>query len=212
MVLKSSKNISGYAGPREIVTLSLFLKVGFCLTNLCEYLRCAALKVQDQSTVEDLRNFAELYFSDWQIYASNARATYEAEKANKPQKLPLETDVKKFRLHLVEKIDELITKVVESSHTSKHLKCLSEYTLARVLTFNARREGERSKLTLENWKAVEDGRWKRRTDLENLDGIEKNWLREWSFVTLKGRKKQKLLKKHLYLFYSLMKSKMLSRS
>ena len=79
-VLQAAKNLAGYSGPRQIEMPSLMLKCGFCLTNLCEYLRCAALKANDQSTVENLRNFSELYASNWQIYATNTRATYESKK------------------------------------------------------------------------------------------------------------------------------------
>lgn len=189
-VLKAAKKVSGYSGPREITTPSLFLKIGFCLTNLCEYLRCAALKVNDRDTVEDLRNFAELYASDWQIFATNARATYESKKLNKPQDLPTENDVKKLRSYLVQKLETLNTKIscAEGSPSAQDLRCLAETSLARLMTFNARRGGECSKLKLSHWRGVEDGRWKRRTDMENLDGIEKKLAERMQLCYVEGKK------------------------
>ena len=57
----------------------------------------------------------------------------------------------------------------ETQFSIVDLKLLTKFTLARVMTFNARRGGEVSKLKLNHWTGVIDGRWKRRMDLEALD-------------------------------------------
>ena len=41
--------------------------------------------------------------------------------------------------------------------------------MARVLTFNARRGSEVSKLTLSHWVGVTDGRWKRASAIAKLE-------------------------------------------
>ena len=51
---------------------------------------------------------------------------------------------------------------------------LQKTTLVLLITFNARRGGEQSKLKLADWEGVKDDRWKRRTDTEQLnDPVEK---------------------------------------
>lgn len=145
-VVKATKNISGYKGPRDIDKPLFFMKCGYCLLNLSQYLKCAALKLLDKDRVEDLRNFTELYETDWQIYATNARATHEMQKANKPQQLPLESDVKKFRDTLIYNIKQCLEKIQKSKRPkAKHLRSLADNTLARLLIFNARRGCECSK-------------------------------------------------------------------
>ena len=51
IVLQCTKKLSVYVGPKVIKTPSLFLKIGFCLNNLIEYLRCTALKERNQDRV-----------------------------------------------------------------------------------------------------------------------------------------------------------------
>ena len=190
-MLKAAKSLSGYEGPRTIQTPSLFLKIGFCLRNLAEYSRCVALKEDDQHTIHQIRNFFELYDSDWQIYANNARGTYDAKKANQPEELPLEVDVRIFRKFVVEEIERIMDVLKTGSVDVQNLKDLAKFTLARLLTFNARRGGECSKLTLRHWEGVEDGRWKRRTDIDNLDDIlEKKLAERLEICYIEGKKKK----------------------
>ena len=171
LVVEAVKTLSGYKGPRKIKTPSIFLKTGFCLKNLAEYVRCIALKECDQSMVEKIRNFVELYESDWLIYAVNARATYEEKKAFKPELLPLETDVKIFRTYVLQEINR-VTKICTAGKNSlQDLRDLSKLVLARIMTFNARRGGEVSKLKLKHWEGVEDGRWKRKSDVDLIDDV-----------------------------------------
>lgn len=95
----SAKAIPGYKGLRDIDTPSWFLKCGYCFSNLFEYLRCTAIKTNDRYAIEELRNFTERYKSnEWQVFATNAKATYESKKANKPEELPLEEDTNVQRL------------------------------------------------------------------------------------------------------------------
>lgn len=59
------------------------------------------------------------------------------------------------------------------------------------MTFNARRGGEVSKLKLKHCNGVEDGRWKRRTDLDELDDpIEKKLARRMQLCYIEGKKKK----------------------
>ena len=190
LILNAAKVLSGYQGPRCIKTPSLFLKIGFCLKNLAEYCRCVALKTSDQNTVDLIRNFVELYESDWQIYATNARATYENRKANKPEELPLESDVKLFRTFILTEINRIMKNISSGALVLQELKDLSKYTLARIMSFNARRGGEVSKLKLIHWEGVEDKRWKRKTDIEALDDVEKKLAERLEVCYIEGKKKK----------------------
>ena len=92
-------------------------------------------------------------------YATNARATAEDKKAYAPEELPQERDIKIIRKYILEQIVELTGKVKSDTHNIHDLRKLAKLTLARVLTFNARRCGEVSKLKLRHWEGVEDDRY-----------------------------------------------------
>ena len=79
----------------------------------------------------------------------------------------------------------------------QELRNLAGYALARLMTFNARRGGECSKLKLCHWEGINDGRWKRRTDMDNLEGIEKKLAERMEVCYVEGKKKGKSLKKAL---------------
>ena len=88
-------------------------------------------------------------------------------------------------------MQRVVNKVKEGPIVMQDLRDLSKLTLARIMTFNARRGGECSKLTLQHWKGVEDERWKQRTYLENLDGIEKKLAERMQLCYIEGKKKAK---------------------
>ena len=69
-------------------------------------------------------------------------------------------------------------------------KALMKLTLARVMSFNARRGGETSKLKLKHWEGVEDDRWKRRFDIENIeDTAEKKLAERMKLCYVEGKKR-----------------------
>ena len=189
-VVTAAKVVSGFSGPREIKTPSCFLKLGFCLKTLAECVRCVALKECNQPLIDKLRNFLELYSTDWQIYATNARATYESRKGNKPEMLPLEEDIKLFWAFVTQEINQLISKIESGINDLQNLKDLSKYLLARIMTYNARRGGEVSKLKLDHWNGVVDGRWKNRTDIDQLDDVEKKLSERLEICYIEGKKKK----------------------
>ena len=166
-----------------------------------------------------VRNFIKLYEGKWQNHDVNARAVGESNKGNVPEELPLESDVKIFRNFLLLEMNRLMKELENNNINAKNVKDLSKVTMARGLTFNARRGAEVSKLTWEHWKGVEKDLWKRRKDIEDLDDpIEKKLAERLKLCYLQGKQKRngknvlvpilftdevvkaiKLLKEHSYL-------------
>ena len=154
-ILESAKALSTCKSPRDISKLSVFLKIGFCLRNLELYLRCVVLKKCNQKSIEEIRNFLELQ-DDWQIYADNARVTYGSRKDNIPEELPIGSDVQIFREFIASEIHRITKKIACGPINLSDIKDLLKFMLAKIMAFNARREGECSKLKLHHWEAVED--------------------------------------------------------
>ena len=59
------------------------------------------------------------------------------------------------------------------------------------MTFNVRRGGEPSKLTMANWEAVEGGRWKRKFDINALkDPIKRKLASRLQLCYVEGKTKK----------------------
>ena len=115
-----------------------------------------------------------LYEGEYSIYANNARAVYRKRKACIPEELPEEEGGKAVRSYCINEILRICRKVKKNGMGRDDYRQLSRTTLVRLITLNARRGGEPSKLKLADWEGVKDDRWKRRTDIEQLnDPVEK---------------------------------------
>ena len=171
VILEAAKSISGYQGPRKIEKPNVFRKIGFCLSNLVLIVRASALKRNDTILIEKCRCFIELRETNWEIYAGNAQAVYESRKANIPEELPLEEDIKHFREYCVQEMEGLCQLALTEKFLPHDYRQLLKITLCRVMSFNARRGGEVSRVTLAQWEGVEDNRWKRRFDIDQLDDV-----------------------------------------
>ena len=76
---------------------------------------------------------------------------------------------------------------------------LNRVCFCRVITFNARRGGEPSKLTLDHWEKTMKDTWKRKSDIEKLtDPVEIKLASRLKLCYLPGKKKKK--GKLIYLF------------
>ena len=107
-VVCAVKALTGYKGPRNIESPNTFCKIGYCLRNLVLIIHATTLKEDDATKVNKCRNFLELYESDWTILSNNAKATYAARKANEPEKLPFENDVRYFRTFCLNEIQRYL--------------------------------------------------------------------------------------------------------
>ena len=80
---------------------------------------------------------------------------------------------------------------IKKDGIAKDYRQLARVTLVRLITFNARRGGEPSKLQLVDWKGVKDDRWKRRTDIVKLtDLVEITQTKRLKLCYVKGKKKK----------------------
>ena len=188
-VISVSKSMAGYKGPRDIAKPSTMLKIGYSLRHLALVVRAVALKSNDEDLMRKVRGFLELYESDWQPYANNCKSFMHSKKANKPEEMLLEEDVKQFRDFVISGLQDFEKK---EELSSKELRKLMRLTIARLLTFNARRGAEVSKLTLDIWQGVSDGRWKRQSDIEKLeDPLERTLANKIQLCYLEGKRKAK---------------------
>ncbi|XP_041666279.1 uncharacterized protein LOC121524831 [Cheilinus undulatus] len=127
---------------------SLARKVGHSLLALAMFKKSEGLKARDKETVQDAEEFAQLYQESWKFdIASQALIQLDQSKWNSPQLLPFTQDVQSLHAQLSEKQQQHLDALKEEVSPS-NWKDLAKVTLAQVILFNRRREGEVSKMPL----------------------------------------------------------------
>lgn len=127
---------------------SLARKVGHSLLALAMFKKSEGLKARDKGTVQDAEEFAQLYQESWKFdIASQALIQLNQSKWNSPQLLPFTQDVQSLNSQLSEKQQQHLDALKEEASPS-NWKDLAKVTLAQVILFNRRREGEVSKMSV----------------------------------------------------------------
>ncbi|XP_034077685.1 uncharacterized protein LOC117549722 isoform X1 [Gymnodraco acuticeps] len=112
------------------------------------FLKSEGMKSNDKETAKDAEEFAQLYRESWKFdIASQALTQLEQPKWNSPQLLPFTKDVQHLHSHLSEKQLECVKDLKEEVSPS-NWKDLAKVTLAQVILFNRRREGEVSRMAV----------------------------------------------------------------
>ncbi|KAK1904664.1 DNA primase [Dissostichus eleginoides] len=107
------------------------------------FLKSEGMKSNDKETAKDAEEFAQLYRESWKF--DIALTQLEQSKWNPPQLLPFTKDVQNLHSHLSEKQLECLKDLKEEVSQS-NWKDLAKVTLAQVILFNRRREGEVSRM------------------------------------------------------------------
>ena len=182
------KRMAGFKRPTDISNPHIIIRTGYAIKTLAIIVKLENLKLGGHDMIEKMRCFIELYESDYLILTNNSKSFYEKKKGNKPEELPLESDIKLLREFCVKGIRQILT--LDTLLTNDYVY-LSKLTYARLLTFNARRGGEPGKLTLKDWRMVENDRWKRKEDIERLkDPVERKLVELLKLCYVEGKKKE----------------------
>ena len=190
-VKAAAKSEAGYHSSRSIETPSFIIKVGYILKNLSQILLNISNKEGNLQMVEKCRRYGEILDFEWEPLRNNAEVVLEQRKENIPVELPLESDIRKFKNYCCQEIERLCKKASEGLfHSSDYIQ-LCKVCLCRLISFNARRGGEPSRLTLEMWNGVIEDRWKRQSDIENIsDIVERKLAERLKICYLHGKRKR----------------------
>ena len=192
VVVQCMKEQAVYENSRTIGNPHLVWKIGYSLRTLVIIVKVENLKLGFLDVVEQIRCFEELYESDYCILSNNAKAVYEKRKANVPEELPEEEDIKTLRNFCIAEIKQVCSSAGENVLSHEEYMYMSKLVYVRLLTFNARRGGEPGKLLLEDWKMIESDRWKRESDIDRItDPVEKQLMQRLKLCYIEGKKKKR---------------------
>ncbi|XP_030586474.1 uncharacterized protein LOC115781159 isoform X6 [Archocentrus centrarchus] len=154
-LISAVKELAGYNPEGNTFQKpSLALKIGNNLGIISELVETDNLSSEDgdPSLVQFAREFRMIKNFRWKgLITRGATTTMKESKWNAPQILPLTDDVKCLDSHM-ETVKAGAEKVLRLTPTPYHYAMLAKVTLAQVIIFNRRREGEVSRMELSTFK------------------------------------------------------------
>ena len=155
-VVSAVKVVAGYsAQTNSYKAPSVGVHLGHDLRKCGLTLENSAVQADDLTTMRKAQAFVKLCTDEWNYEISGgARRELQSRKFNRPKLLPLMSDVGKLTSHLkdVQVSNMAIVQSTEcNSSRAQAFKTLSDATLAQLILFNRRRQGEVSKLTIERY-------------------------------------------------------------
>ena len=152
-VLEAVKKLAGYSSVDHTYTTPSFaINIGHDLKKCATVLKSIGVEEENQALESHAQAFIELYLNEWNDEISgSARRLLQNRKMNKPQLLPLASDVSKLTSYLKDVHAESLTvikKEVINAEFCAAFKSLAESVLAQLILFNRRRQGEVSKILI----------------------------------------------------------------
>ncbi|XP_033118365.1 uncharacterized protein LOC117117976 [Anneissia japonica] len=154
-------------------TPSLALKLGHSLKKASMIVVNHALINGDERKEKQGKNFNKLVSDNWDIDVScHALRTLHSNKRNNPKLLPLTSDVMLLSKYLKEKAEMCTLQLNKEEPSEEVWRELERVTLTQLLLFNRKRQGEVSKITLEDYSQLKKGS-SHVLDVQFLSKIEK---------------------------------------
>lgn len=158
-VTKKVISLCGWDEATKIIeTPSLGIKLGQLLTKVAYLLKGEAIICSDSVLRSKADDFLYLVNSKWNDDIGKlSRTELEKRTWNKPQLLPLTDDLKILKSHLTEVISKSINALAANNSNISAWKNLCTSTLASILIFNRRRQGEAAKFEMKHLKETKTG-------------------------------------------------------
>jgi len=184
-VVEAARQCAGLSEDGKYQAPTSVLKSGNVIRKLAEIKQGSALERSDPATAELCTQFVKLCDLNWASEVSAvARRNLTDSKRTGVMVMPLTEDVVKLNQYLVAAANRL---AIDADRTSDSFLSLTQVTLAKVILFNRKRQGEVSKLT------VEDYSNKMKADAEHemtqsLSDFERGLLKVLERVEIRGKR------------------------
>ncbi|XP_071853449.1 uncharacterized protein [Apostichopus japonicus] len=178
LLLKSVRSVCGFDEETHQYTKpSLALKLGHSLKKAAMLVVSTALIEENKEKERQARDVITLLNEnwDWEVSSHALRTLYEG-KRNNPKLVPLTTDVVLLSKYLRGEAESSLADLKKAKaveEIKKSWRNLAEITLTQILLFNRKRQGEVSKLTMEDYAKLKKGE-SHVLDMQILSKFEQN--------------------------------------
>lgn len=172
-------------------TATLALKLGHGLKNVSMLLETDAMMKGDNDGATAARCFRQVYDARWnELISAKALQGLTESKWNSPQLLPFTEDVKTLHCYLDDKQRQFYSDLT-SECSSSNWANLTKVTLAQVILFNRRREGEVSKMLVSTF-ILRDKSDPHEDVNVALSELEKNLCKHFVRLEIRGKRGRKV--------------------
>ena len=142
---------------KKVKTPSLGIKLGQLLGKVASMVATQAIQNGDRDLRRSAKDFITLLDTEWDDeIGKRSRTELDTRKWNKPQLIPLTEDLQTLKHHLNTIQEESMQSLKADKFDISAYRDLATSTLAKVIMFNRRRQGEPAKLTIDQLDREQD--------------------------------------------------------
>ncbi len=184
-VVEAVKNMTGFD---ESTNRSTALNLRHSLVKVSHILQGEALRQEDEALNGRAEHFCKLIELGWTIHASSNALNQK--KLNSTQILPLVEDIRKLQSHL-KCLEEVNKKALVEHPSQRTWSDLSQVTLAQLILFNRRHEGEVSRMEVATY--LQRNQTNMQDEIvESLSPFEKKRCENLTRVEVRGKRGRKV--------------------
>ena len=151
VLVESKYEESTATATARLNTPSLALKIGHSVRKCCNLLVNKALREKDKVVEQDAMSFVRVFDSEWQYRVSHlALKTLKDDKRNKPDLIPLTSDLVKLKTYLEQSATQCSEALNSIPNVANYMN-LVDVTLSRIILFNKRRGGETGRMLISSY-------------------------------------------------------------
>jgi len=188
IVIKAVKELCGFAQLENKYKIpSLALKLGHSLKKCCRIAICISIKKNDDVKRKSLEDFMYLCDKEWSSEVSSAAlSTLASDKMNKPQPIPLTSDIQKLNQYIAAESMKCRAQI-EYDIAESAWQILAKVTLVSMILFNRRRAGEAERLLLSEYNKRSKDNLSVEDIADSLSEVERVLCRTMSRVEIRGK-------------------------
>ncbi|XP_071830672.1 uncharacterized protein [Apostichopus japonicus] len=187
-----SEAINAYTLNKEKASIKSGLKLGiyYLLKKASKVIKATHLVEENDIAAADIDRFVSVLELNQNFLFGDASYQINMNRQKnlrKPAALPLEEDINKLRSYTVATLNSMMNDdfIIWDSHNFKKLRDL---TVTRLTLFNARRGGEPSRLSLDEWRQASCNAWIDKQKAEAIqDPVAKHLLNELKVTYQSGK-------------------------
>lgn len=197
LIVKSTKIVAGYEISKDLYGApSVILKIGNMLNQCCDIAEFTLLKHGNNLTLDEVQssmqksiiNMRSIIKKQWSYKVStNASKEIFQKKWNKPALLPLTSDIKIFRDHLIHVQNVSKQELKHNPNNHKSFKNLEESVLAQLILLNRRRSGEVQRLFINTYISAPTEISQEEIDLSLLE-MERHLTQKLKRIVVRGKR------------------------
>ncbi|XP_069380678.1 uncharacterized protein [Paralichthys olivaceus] len=186
--VKAVKHTCGYdSETQKFLIPSLATKLGNALVKVSKLLKAQGLISNNKELVKNASEFQEVHQEKWnEMISATALRNIREAKWNVPSLMPFTDDIQKMHAYLNKEQDEWYKSLSEDPSTKAWME-LTKISLAQIILFNRRREGEVASMPLSAFLSRDTS--DPHTDVDwALSELEKNLCRHFSRIVIRGKR------------------------